>query len=132
MLTRLKYLTLFVTDQDRAIAFYTSALGFERRADNPAPGGAGRFVTMGLPGQELQVVLWTGSPGKARQPPGRHVPGACIIETDDCRKDFEALRARGVSFEGGEVFEEPWALVAILADPDGNRIMLHQTRQASR
>ena len=129
MLTKLKYMTLFVTDQDRALAFYTGALGFEKRGDNPAPVG-GRFVTVGVPGKDdLQFVLWTGSPGNAKQPPGRHVPGACIIETDDLRKDFEALRARGVAFEGGELFEEPWALVAICSDPDGNRLMLHQSRR---
>jgi predicted enzyme related to lactoylglutathione lyase len=127
MLTKVTYVTLLVNDQDKALDFYTNALGFEKRGDNPAPGG-GRFLTVGLKGQELQVVLWPGTPGHAKQGPGP-IPGACIIETDDCRKDFEDLKARGGKFETPQVLEQPWAFVAILQDPDGNRLMLRQSRQ---
>ncbi len=49
MLTKVTYVTLFVNDQDRGLDFYTNTLGFEKRVDNPAPGG-GRFLTVGLKG----------------------------------------------------------------------------------
>ncbi len=127
MLTKVTYVTLFVNDQDKVLDFYTNTLGFEKRVDNPVPGG-GRFLTVGLKGQELQVVLWPGMHGNAKQAPGL-IPGACIIETNDCHKEFEVLKARGVKFETPQVIEQPAALVAILQDPDDNRLMLRENRQ---
>lgn len=130
MLTKVTYLTLFVSDQDEALGFYTEVLGFEKRVDRPGVGG-GRFLTVGLDGQDFQVVLWPGTPGKAKEAADL-VPGACIIETSDCRKEFQALQGRGVSFETPHVIEQPLAFVAILRDPDGNRLMLRENRQPGR
>ena len=44
MLKNLMYVTVYVSDQDRALAFYTDTLGLEMRADNPTPWG--RFLTV--------------------------------------------------------------------------------------
>jgi len=46
MFSRLMYVTLFVTDQDKVLDFYTKAFGFAKRADYPGP--EGRFLTMAL------------------------------------------------------------------------------------
>ncbi|WP_394834825.1 VOC family protein [Pendulispora rubella] len=127
MLSKVAYVTLFVNDQDKALDFYTNVLGFEKRADNPLPTGT-RFLTVGLAGQELQVVLWPGTHGNAKPAPGL-VPGACIFETSDCRAAFETLKARGVEFETPQIIEQPVALVAIFRDPDGNRLMLRENRK---
>jgi catechol 2,3-dioxygenase-like lactoylglutathione lyase family enzyme len=129
MLNKVMYVTLFVTEQEKALDFYTKTLGFEKRSDNQNPGG-NRFLTVGLQGQDIQLVLWPGTPGRPKQAAGPK-PGVCIIETDDCHKDFEALRARGVTFESDQVLEQPWAFSATLQDPDGNRLMLREDRQAS-
>jgi catechol 2,3-dioxygenase-like lactoylglutathione lyase family enzyme len=128
MLTRATYVTLFVSDQDKALDFYVNTLGFEKRGDNPS--GGARFLTVGLKDQDLQLVLWPGTPGRATQTPGA-TPGALILETNDCRKDFATLTARGARFETTQVLEQPWALVAVLVDPDGNRLMLRENRQPS-
>jgi len=122
MLTKVVYITLFVSDQDRALDFYTRTLGFEKRADNPAPGN-GRFVAVGLPGQDLLLVLWPGTPGRAN-PAAGPVPGAVVVETGDCRKVFEDLKARGVEFETAEPLVQPWGRIAIGRDPDGNRLQI--------
>ena len=37
MLTDVMYVTINVTDQDRALRFYTDRLGLEKRVDNPGP-----------------------------------------------------------------------------------------------
>lgn len=130
-MNQVSYVTLFVKDQDKALDHYTRVLGFERRADNPAAPGGPRFVTVGLAGQDLQLVLWPGTPGKATAAPGA-TPGALIIETSDCRAHVATLKERGAEVEG-DILEQPWALVAVLRDPDGNRLMLRQNRQpASR
>lgn len=130
MLSDVSYVTVFVTDQDRALAFYVDALGFEKRVDHRAVPGGGRFLTVGLRDKPLQLVLWPGTPGRANQSDGP-VPPACTIESTDCRKDFEALKARGVTFEMPQVLEQPWGITAIAQDPDGNRLAIRESPQTA-
>jgi predicted enzyme related to lactoylglutathione lyase len=125
MLKEVFYTTMLVSDQDRALDFYTNVLGFEQRVDNPTPDGL-RFVTVGIDGQDFQLVLWPGTPGQAQPTQGR-IPPACTIETDDLRKEYEALTSRGVKFET-DVLEFPWGYVAQFDDPDGNRLQLREGR----
>jgi predicted enzyme related to lactoylglutathione lyase len=125
MLERVVYTSVFVSDQDRALDFYTNVLGFEQRADNPTPDGP-RFLTVAVNGQDFQLVLWPGTPGQA-EPVQGHIPAAYTIETGDCRKAFEALKSRGVKFET-EVLEYPWGYIAVFQDPDGNRLQLREGR----
>jgi predicted enzyme related to lactoylglutathione lyase len=124
LLTKVVYVSQFVSDQDRALEFYTKVLGMEKRVDNPTP--EGRFLTVGVKGQDFQLVLWPGTPGQGQPVAGRR-PAACTIETPDCRKAFEALQSRGVKFETG-VLEYPWGSIAVFVDPDGNRLQLRQGR----
>jgi predicted enzyme related to lactoylglutathione lyase len=125
LLKRVAYVTQFVSDQDKALDFYTKLLGLEKGVDVPTPDGP-RFLTVGVKGQDFQLVLWPGKPGEG-QPVGGRVPATCTIETSDCRKAFEELNARGVTFET-EVQEYPWGWVAPFLDPDGNRLQLRQGR----
>lgn len=127
MLTNVTYVTVFVADQDKALAFYVDTLGFEKRVDHRNVPGGGRFVTVGLPGQNLQLVLWPGSAGHATKSAGA-VPGLCTIESTDCLRDFEALKARGVTFETPEVLKQPWGIAAITHDPDGNRVTIRESK----
>jgi predicted enzyme related to lactoylglutathione lyase len=127
MLQDIAYATVFVSDQDRALDFYTNVLGFEPRFDNPTPDGP-RFLTVGLPDQEFQLVLWPGTPGKA-QPIKTHVPGSYTINTEDCQKAYETLKSRGVHFDT-QVMEFPWGHVAVFQDPDGNRLQVRDVRAA--
>src|SRR5262245_53070888 len=99
MLKRVVYVALLVSDQDKALDYYTKVIGLEQRGDYPTPGGP-RFLTVGVAGQDFELVLWPGTPGKAEL-------GSAVytIEVDDCRKAFETLTARGVTFEAPEVLE---------------------------
>jgi predicted enzyme related to lactoylglutathione lyase len=125
MLDKIFYTTMLVSDQDRALDFYTNVLGLQQRVDNPAPDGP-RFLTVGIDGQDFQLVLWPGTAGQAQPTQGR-IPPACTIETDDIRKEYEALKSRGVKFET-DVLEFPWGYVAQFDDPDGNRLQLREGR----
>jgi predicted enzyme related to lactoylglutathione lyase len=125
MLVSILYTYVLVSDQDRALDFYTNVLGFERRLDNPTPDGP-RFLTVGLKGQDFQLVLWPGTPGEA-QPVGGHVPAAYTIATEAIDEAVEELKGRGVQFENG-VLEFPWGSVARFEDPDGNRLQLREAR----
>ncbi len=130
MLTNIMYVTMYVSDQGQALDFYTEALGLEKRID--ASGPEGRFLTVGVPGTPVEIVLWPGEPGHQGSPPGSEpgtVPGPVIIESDDLRTEFEGLRARGVTFEESEPTAYPFGVRITALDPDGNRISLRQPRK---
>src|SRR5262245_58140387 len=103
MLKKVVYVALYVSDQDKAVDFYTRVIGRHRRVDTPTPDGP-RFLTVGVPGQDFELVLWPGAPGKGLPVQGI-VPGQYTIEVDSCRIAFEVLTARGVEFEPAEVLE---------------------------
>jgi catechol 2,3-dioxygenase-like lactoylglutathione lyase family enzyme len=129
MLTNIMYVTVYVTDQDRALDFYTEGLGLEKRIDFPGPDG--RFLAVGVPGSPVQIILWSHA-AAAGQPAevGQHAaPGPLILESDDLRKDFEILRQRGVTFEEPEPVDYPFGVRIEAVDPDGNRISLRQQRK---
>jgi catechol 2,3-dioxygenase-like lactoylglutathione lyase family enzyme len=50
------YTAVYVSDEDRALDFYTNVLGLEKRADNSTPDGP-RFLTVGAGGQDSQLVV---------------------------------------------------------------------------
>lgn len=128
MFDKIMYTTLFVTDQDQALEFYTKMFGFQKRADFAGP--EGRFLTIAL-GQS-EVLLWPGATGRANPTPGApaiSVPGPLILESDDLRKDFDVLRSRGVTFADEEPESYPFGMRVTALDPDGNRVSLRQTRK---
>ena len=125
MFEKIVYTTVFVSDQDRALDFYTNVLGFAKRAENPTPTGP-RFLSVGVNDQDFQLLLWPGTPGQAEPVAGR-VPATYTIETPDCRKAVEVLESRGVKFEEG-ILEFPFAYIAPFTDPDGNRLQLREGR----
>ncbi len=129
MFKKIMYTTLFVSDQEKALDFYTKMLGFEKRADFAGP--EGRFLTIAL-AQGPEVLLWPGTAGRANATPGSpqiSVPGPLIIESDDLRKDFDVLRSRGVKFADVEPEDYPFGMRVTALDPDGNRVSLRQTRK---
>jgi predicted enzyme related to lactoylglutathione lyase len=125
MLEKIFYSSVLVSDQDRALDFYTNVLGLEKRAENPTPDGP-RFLTVGVKGQDFMLVLWPGTPGQA-EPVQGGIPASVTIETDDIRKTSEELKSRGVEFET-DVLEFPWGYVAQFLDPDGNRLQIREGR----
>ncbi|GAA3823881.1 VOC family protein [Amycolatopsis tucumanensis] len=62
MLTNIMYATVYMTDQDRALKFYTEKLGLDRGVDYPRPDG--RFLTVGVPGSRSRS-----SCGRTPRPP---------------------------------------------------------------
>jgi len=126
VLQKVFYTSVLVSDQDKALDFYTNVLGLEKRVENPTPDGP-RFLTVGVNGDDFQLVLWPGTPGQAELAMGRP-PASVTIESDDCRKTVEELKSRGVEFVS-DVIEFPWGYVAQFQDPDGNRLQIREGRQ---
>ncbi|MFJ8129523.1 VOC family protein [Streptomyces hydrogenans] len=126
MLTDLMYVTVYVTDQDRALEFYAEGLGLEKRLDFPGPDG--RFLTVGVPGSPVEVILWSHATA-AGQPGAAGAPGPLVLASDDLRRDVEAMRRRGVVFEETEPEDYAFGVRIEAVDPDGNRVSLRQRRK---
>lgn len=121
------YVTVYVTDQDRALKFYTEGLGLEKRIDYPGP--EGRFLTVGVADSPVEILLWSHAPVEER--PGV-AAGPLILESDDLRRDFEVFRQRGVTFDQPEPEDYPFGVRIEAVDPDGNQISLRQPRRRNR
>ncbi|MBT2458170.1 VOC family protein [Streptomyces sp. ISL-86] len=132
MLTNVMYVTLYVTDQDRALRFYTEQLGLEKRIDFPNPGG--RFLTVGAPGSPVEILLWThaAAAGQPAEVLLGATPGPVVLESDDLREDFKVFRDRGVIFDKPEPEDYGFGIRIEAVDPDGNCISLRERSRASR
>jgi catechol 2,3-dioxygenase-like lactoylglutathione lyase family enzyme len=124
MFSKIMYVTVFVSDQDKALDFYTSSFGFQKHADYHGP--QGRFLTIALKDQGFEVLLWLGSASAASTTPG---VGTLFIESDNLGKDFADLKARGVKFLEPEPEAYPFGMRVTAFDPDGNPVALRQTRK---
>jgi predicted enzyme related to lactoylglutathione lyase len=114
MLEKVFYTSVLVSDQDKALDFYTNVLGLEKRGREPDTRRAA-VSDRRRQGDDFQLVLWPGTPGQAEPAMGRP-PASITIETDDCRKTVEELKSRGVEFVS-DVLEFPWGYVAQFQDP---------------
>ena len=118
-ISHVQLLSLPVTDQDRALGFYSEVLGFDVVNDVAMP--VGRWVQVRPPGAETSVTLvtWFDS-----MPPG--TLRGLVLESDDLDRDVEELGRRGVTFADG-IRKEPWGRYATFTDPDGNGLTLQAT-----
>ncbi|MCI3279002.1 VOC family protein [Streptomyces cylindrosporus] len=115
-ITHASFVTLPVSDQDRALRFYRDLLGFEVTADLDLP--QGRWLQVAPKG--AQTVFTLSGPGMGGFEAGS-AQGIMLVTTDvdaDCARLAEA----GVAVEGPGEF--PWGRMASFADPDGNGLML--------
>lgn len=138
MITGLGTVNLFVDDQERALAFYTEKLGFEVRNDATLDGF--RWLTVAPKGQRNVEFLLTVpqppmfSPEDAENLRSVLAKGAMpggVLLTDDLDGDFEALKAKGVTFVQ-EPADRPYGKEALLRDDSGNWFSLTQPFDTSR
>ena len=131
--------SLWVLDQEEALAFWTEKVGFEVRQDvTLAEMGDFRWLTVGPPGQEGVSIVLMAIPGQMvddetqgeiRHLVGKGYAGGVFLATEDCRADYERLAANGVEFtETPE--ERPYGIDAGFRDPSGNAIRLTQVSMA--
>jgi len=129
---------LWVHDQDEALAFYTEKLGFEVRADVTLPEmGDFRWLTVSPAGQEEVAIVLMAIPGppmmdeettrQVEDLMAKGFAGTAFLTTDDCRSEYEQLKARGVEFtETPE--ERPYGIDCGFRDPSGNSIRLTEVK----
>ena len=131
---------VWVHDQEEALAFYTEKLGMELRADVSFPElGDFRWLTVGPPGQDDFAIVLMAIPGapvfdpetaeQVRELMGKGAATGIFLSTDDCRADYEELKARGVEFTE-EPEERPYGIDSGFRDPSGNAFRLTQVADA--
>jgi catechol 2,3-dioxygenase-like lactoylglutathione lyase family enzyme len=133
MITRLSHAGVLVLDQDSAKSFYTEKLGFtahydfQMGADFAGAGQSFRWLTVAPPGQpDLEFILAAPEMGhdeqtarQLRELIAKGAFGGGVWQTDDCRKTYEELSGRGVTFLQ-EPAERPYGVEAVFRDDSGN------------
>ena len=118
MIRGIKFACIPVHDQDKALQFYTEKLGFRVMTDQPFD-GTQRWIELGIPGAESQVVLFTPQGHENRI--GGFQP--VTFWSDDVFATAKGLKAKGVEFVQ-EAKKESWGTSAIFKDVDGNQFVL--------
>jgi catechol 2,3-dioxygenase-like lactoylglutathione lyase family enzyme len=134
MILNVSLTTVYCHDQDQTRDFYVEHLGFEPRTD-VTMGEGFRWVTIGHPNQpELEVTLMV--PGPPLSPEAAafvrgHLEsgqmGGLGLRVDDCRKTYEELSAKGLTFVQ-EPSDRPYGVEAVLRDNTGNWLVLMEPR----
>lgn len=127
---QIRFTSILVDDQEKALRFYTETLGFVKKADIPM--GEYRWLTVTAPegaeGVELVLEPMAFPPGKTFQQAlyAAGVPATAFI-TSDVAAEFAALTAKGVVFRGEPKDMGPITAV-MFEDTCGNLIHLVQPK----
>ncbi len=125
---QVKFMSMMVDDQEKALKFYTKVLGFKKMADIPM--GEYRWLTVvspdGVEGTELVLEPMGFAPAKTFQEAlfKAGIPLTALI-SKDIRKEYKRLKGRGVKFRGEPVTSGPITSV-LFEDTCGNLINLVQ------
>lgn len=125
---KMKLTRAFVSDQDKALTFYTQVLGFVKKADFPV--GPFRWLTVVSPeepdGTELLLELNDNPAAKISQEAffQQGIP-ATTFAVEDLHKEYERLKQLGVMWTREPTQVGP-VTVAVFDDTYGNLIQLAQ------
>lgn len=118
MITKVRSVGIYVSDQQRALDFYTRVLGCELLTDQPmgAEPNAPRWIEVRLPRDDTKLILFT--------PPGQEdrigTFSNVIFHCDDMQRTYDELTKKGVEFSTKPQMM-PWGgWWAEFKDPDGN------------
>jgi catechol 2,3-dioxygenase-like lactoylglutathione lyase family enzyme len=133
MFNNISHSGIYVLDQDEAIDFYAGKLGLAVSGDVDL--GFMRWLTVCVPGNpDHHILLQKPGPPMMAEEVAAQIrdlvtKGAMglslILTTDDCRKTYDELRARGVEFLE-EPTEQPYGIDCGFRDPFGNLGRINQ------
>jgi catechol 2,3-dioxygenase-like lactoylglutathione lyase family enzyme len=117
MIRGIKIVTIPVSDQDRALKFYSEKMGFKVATDQ-AFGPGQRWIELLIPGSDVNLALFT--------PPGHEsrIGGfqPLTFWCDDVFATANLLKSKGVELTA-EPKKETWGTMAKFKDPDGNEFV---------
>ena len=120
---RMRFVSIFISNEDQAIDFYEGKLGFKLLVDQKTPFG-GRFLMFQPPGGGTKLVMTPPMPGQ----PGEAGSARNIaFEVDEnVEALYEQLKAKGVEFLQPPAKSFWGGVEARFVDPDGNSFLLQQ------
>ncbi len=117
-ITRLSHVTIYVEDQDEALAWYVGKLGFEVVMDNSDVVPELRWLTVSPVGNnDTQFVLMPARSDEDRSRVGTNL--MTVLRADDCVAEIRRLELLGVEIVD-KPREVPWGMSAIIRDLYGN------------
>ena len=118
MIKAIKFASVPVRNQDRALSFYTKVLGFKVLTDQPFD-DTRRWIELGLPRGETRLVLFTPDGHEDR------IGGFSNLTflADDVEATARTLAERGVEFVKPPT-KADWGTAAVFKDADGNQFVL--------
>ncbi len=117
------FVSYVVTDLDRAEAFYRDVLGLDVLNARGEPGTRGNgYMEFHAGGTAISLVALPEVP--------LHPNGVVALAVEDVSAAAEELRGKGVPI-AMEPIEVPSCFMAVVADPDGNKILLHQRKDGT-
>ena len=121
-ITKVGRVCVTVADTDRALAFYSGKLGFEKVVDEPM-GPDMRWVEVAVSGAETTIAL-------APPPQGQEAGGSqtgIILDTSDVDAAHATLQEAGVDVDAEVTrYGDPVPPMFWLRDPDGNSLIIVQ------
>jgi predicted enzyme related to lactoylglutathione lyase len=123
---KIKLTRVYVDDQDRALGFYTSVLGFVKKTD--VTQGPFRWLTVASPeepdGAEVQLALNDNPAAKAYQQAmfEQHQPAA-MFYVDDVQREYERMQPLGASFTMPPT-KVTGSTIAMVNDTCGNLVQI--------
>ena len=118
MIKAVKFASIPVRDQDKALEFYTRKLGLKVVTDSPFD-GTQRWIELAIPRADTRLVLFTA------QGQEQMIGGFMNITfaADDVFATAKEMKERGVEFVQ-EPQKADWGTAAIFKDADGNQFVL--------
>ncbi len=119
---RIARVTIVVRDYDEALAYYTEVLGFELIEDTTLSATKRWIVVAPRGGAGAALLLARAATAEQERCVGNQTGGRVFLflHSDDFRRDYAAMKARGVSFIE-EPRQESYGTVAVFEDLYGNR-----------
>jgi catechol 2,3-dioxygenase-like lactoylglutathione lyase family enzyme len=135
MVQRISHTGIFVLDQEAAKDFYVNKLGFEVRIDVRMDTGF-RWLTVGPKTQpDLSLILMQVDGPNMPEDVARAMKqflqegkiGGGVLQTADCRKTYEELKAKGVEFLKPPQ-DQFYGVEALMKDNSGNWFSLTEPK----
>lgn len=124
---RIRLVTIYVDDQDKALRFYTDVLGFTKKDD--VSNGGYRWLTVSDGTSELQLARDDAPAGKAyQQALLQQGQPAVMFYTDDIRREVARIQGAGAELTMPPT-DVTMSTIAMLKDGCGNLVQITQLKR---
>ena len=123
---KIKIVSIYVNDQEKALRFYTDVLGFVKKADFTQ--GPFRWLTVASPaepdGAELQLALNDNPAARAyQQAMFEQSRPAAMFYVDDVQREYDRMKPLGAEFPMPPT-KVTGSTIAMLKDTCGNLVQI--------